>query len=171
MIERLLQRLQAGDLSGLSGTDLLVRLPISQKLLNTALAARPASPVQDIRLELLADNRALLHLEVEAPIVGRTRRELHLRINGDLRPGERDTLDFDIIDGLKLFDKPIIQFARGVIEQQLPAGIELNSKRLRIHFSRLVTALGYGYVLPLINAARLESYPEQLQLLLHLKAD
>lgn len=171
MIERVLQRLRAGDGAALAGTDLLIRLPVRQELVNAILARQTPDLVREMRLTFLGDNRAILHLEIDAPVVGLTRRELSLRIEGDLRPGVQDVLDFVILDGLKLFDKPIIQLARGMIDEQLPAGIDLSSKRLRLHFSQVLTGMGYDYLLPLIRSARLETHPEQLQLLLHLQAE
>ena len=171
MLTPLLNRLRSGDTTGLAGTDLLIRLPIRQRLINAVLAEQTPAPVRELRLELLADNFARLHLEVDAPIVGLTRRELTLRIQGDLRPGQQDILDFDILDGLQFFDKPIIKLAQGMLAEKLPAGVELSSKRLRIHFSRLVAELGHGYVLPLLHALRIESHPDRLQLLLHVQAE
>lgn len=170
MLTSLLNRLRAGDTSGLAGTDLLIRLPLRQRLINVVLAEQTPPPVRELRMEMLADNHLRLYLEVEAPIVGRTSRELTLRIRGELRPGHQDILDFDILSGLQFFDKPIIQLARGIIAEKLPAGVELSSKRLRIHFSQLVTALGHAYALPLLHAVRLESHPNQLQVLLHVQA-
>ncbi len=171
MIERILQPLRAGDTASLAGTDLLIRLPVRQRLINAALVAQSPAPVRELRLDCGADNLATLHLEVDAPLVGRTRRELRLRINGDVRPGQQDIIDIDILAGLQFLDKPLINLARGIIAERLPAGVELTGKRLRIHFSQLLTALDYGYALPLIDAVRIESHAGQLQLLLHLKAE
>jgi hypothetical protein len=171
MLTSFLNRLRTGNHADLAGTDLLVRLPVRQRLINAALAAQSPAPVRELRIDCGADNLATLHLEVDAPIVGRTRRELSLRINGDVRPGQQDIIDIDILAGLQFLDKPLINLARGIIAEKLPAGVELTSKRLRIHFSQLLTALDYGYVLPLLDAVRIESHAGQLQLLLHLKAE
>lgn len=170
MIEKLLARLKAGDYSGLRGTDLAISLPVSARLINELLAARPAGPVQHLHLQLLSENRAILQLGIDAPVIGLTQRELALRIRGDITPGSADWLHLDIEDGLRLFDKPIINLAQGLIEERLPKGVDLNSKRLSIHFSQLMHSLGYGYLLPILAAARLESKSNALVINLHLKA-
>ncbi|MEL6274600.1 MAG: hypothetical protein AAFU03_05835, partial [Bacteroidota bacterium] len=90
-------------------------------------------------------------------------------IRGDVIPGKQNWLHFDIVDGLRFFDKPLINLGKGIIAEKLPGGVELSSERLSIHFSQLVNSLGYGYLVPIIAAARLGSERDTLIFNLHLK--
>jgi len=169
MVKQILQRLKAGDFSGLSGTDIAISLPISGSFVQTILTEQVKDPLKGLSLRLMAEDRCILNLAVDAPVVGLTQRELALEIHGDIIPGQQDWLHFDIVDGLKFFDKPLINLGKGMIAEKLPGGVELSSKRLSIHFSQLFGSLGFGYLLPAIAAARLNSERETLILHLHLK--
>lgn len=171
MVEQLLQRLKDGDISGLAGTNLALELPISGQLFQQLMDARPAGgPIQRLNFRFLDGNRAIIDLAADAPVVGTINRELALVLHGEYDRQQGGLIYFDIVDGLKLFDKPVINLLQGAVEKKLPAGIELNSKRISIDFPRLLTDLGHGYLLGLIAGAKMETRADRLVLFLHFQA-
>lgn len=171
MLEQLLQRLQTGDLSGLEGTDLALEVPISVRLIQEVLDSRSADgPLEELSLELLNKNRAILSFAADAPVIGVVRRELSLELRGEYDQTTGGHIVFDIVDGLKLFDKPIINLLQGQVESKLPAGISLNAKQIAIQPAQLLNALGYGYLETVLTSGKLETRQNQLVVFLHLKA-
>lgn len=155
----------------LAGTDVKLRLPIGRSLLNEVLDARPAdTPVKELLLDPEANNLVNLHLGVKAPVLGSVRRKITFRPKGSVTFPNQPWLHFDITDGFKMFDKPIIKLMQGQIAERLPKGIELTSDHLRLHVPALLTSAGYQSLVPLIKDLRLTSEANVLILQLHLEA-
>lgn len=171
MVDQLLARLKTGDLTGLQGTDLSIEVPVSVTLIQEVLDNRPAAgPLKELSIQLLNQNRAIISLAADAPVLGQIRRELSLQLSGEYKRASGGLIAFDIVDGLKMFDKPVINLLQGQVESRLPDGIEFNAKRVSIELPKLLNALGYGYLLGLLAGGKLETRNNQLVLFLHLKA-
>lgn len=171
MVEQLLQRLKNGDTSGLAGTNAALELPVSGAFFQQLMDARPAGgPIRRLNFQFLEGNRALVDLAAEAPVIGTLSRQLALSLHGEYDRQSGGLIYFEIIDGLKLFDKPVINLLQGMVERKLPAGIDLSSKQIVIDFPRLLTGLGHAYLLGLIAGAKLETRADQLVLFLHFQA-
>lgn len=155
----------------LEGTDIQLVLPIGRSLINEVLDARPAdTPVQELLLDPEANNLVNLHLGVKAPVLGSVRRKITFRPKGSVAFPNQPWLHFDITDGFKMFDKPIIKLMQSQIAERLPKGIELTSDHLRLHIPALLTSAGHQALVPLIKNLRLSSEANVLILQLHLKA-
>lgn len=156
----------------LAGTDLLLSLPLSRALLNEILAARPADvPVKELLLDPEAGNLFNLHLEVRAPVLGSVRRRITFKPGPAVSFPDQPWLHFDITDGFKMFDKPIIKLMQSQIAERLPRGIELTSDHLRLHVPALLTSAGYQQLVPLIKSLRLRSEANRLVIEARIVAD
>jgi hypothetical protein len=166
---QLLNRLKQNKLADLAGTNLAISLPISEGLLQEVLDARPPdTPVKELKVQLLADSEAILHLAVDAPVIGMTNRTLRLKLRGTVEPGRQDWLHFDITDGLRFFDKPLLGIVGKLVADKLPGGVRLDSNTLSIHHGEMLNKADIGYLYPAVSAARLESRQGQLVVNLHL---
>ena len=165
---QLLTRLKENQLADLAGTNLAISLPVSEGLLQEVLDARPPdTPVKELKVQLLADNSAVLQLAVDAPVVGITRRTLRLTLRGTVESGRQDWLHFDITDGLRFLDKPLLGIVGKLLADKLPGGVKLDSDTLSIHLGEMLNKAGLGYIYPAVSAARLESRQGQLVINLH----
>lgn len=170
MLQQLLQRIQQGDLSGLAGSNLALELPIAEALFQQLMDARPAdSPLETLEFAFLEDNRALVHLAARVPVLGKVSRKLSLKIGGEYERSQSGLLHFEIVDGLKMLDKPIISLLQNQVEKRLPAGIDLNARIITIDLPKLLRALGQEHLLGLIAGAKLGCRQEKLLLYLHLQ--
>ena len=162
-----------GDPGGsFAGTDLRITLPLTRTLLNEVLAARPAgTPIQELYIDPEVGNRFRVHLSANAPVIGRVSRRITLVPGPPVSFPEQPWLRFDITDGLKFLDKPLINLVQGQVERRLPRGVDVNSSYVRIHVPALLTHLGYQQLVPLIKELRLTSEANRLLLQLHLLAD
>lgn len=166
-----LEALLADPARYLAGTDLNVRLPLGQGLLNTVLDARPEDvPVEHLSLEPLGHNQFILNLEVQAPVVGRVRRAITFSSTGTVSFPDQPWLHLDIVDGFKLFDKPILKLLHGQLAERLPKGVELTTDYLRVHVPALLTAADQQGLVPLIHQLALRSEPQRLIVSLQIKA-
>jgi hypothetical protein len=157
--------------AALSGTDLQFTLPLTRTLLNEVLAARPRNtPISELYIDPDAGNRFRIHLSANAPVVGSVSRRITFVPGPAVHLPGQPWLQFAITDGLKFFDKPLINVLRGQIEARLPKGIELSSSLLRIHVPALITKAGYRNLLPLIKNIQLRSEANRLVLTGHLNA-
>ena len=171
MIDELLQRLRNGHLADVQGTNLAIELPISVRLLQEVLDARPpGGPLKELSIRLLSKNRAILSIGAEAPFVGLVRRELSLHLSGAYDRNEGGLIILDIVDGLKLIDKPIISLLQSQVDSKLPAGVDLNAERIVIDPVKLIHGLGHGYLLQLLAGGKIETRSDQLIIFAHLKA-
>lgn len=153
----------------LGGTDIRIELPLGRPLLNEVLAARPANtPVEELLIDPEADNTVNLHLAVKAPVIGRVKRRITLRPGGAVVFPQQAWLHFDITDGFRFMDKPIIKMMQGQIAEKLPKGIELSADYLRFHVPALITAAGYQKLVPMIKELQLRSEANRLVIDLHL---
>ena len=167
-MKQLLNRLRHEQLADLAGTDLTIILPISEGLLQEILDARPPNtPVKELNVQLLNKNEAILQLAVDAPVVGMTRRTLRLDLRGTVEPNRQDWLHFDITDGLRFFDKPLLGIIGKLLADKLPGGVKLDSDTLSIHLGEMMDKAGLGYVYPAVASANLESRKGQLVVNLH----
>jgi hypothetical protein len=154
----------------LSGTDLKIKLPLGRPLLNAILEARPDDvPVEELLLDPLDDNKFVLHLEVQAPVIGRVRRAITFSSKRTVLFPEKPWLHLDIINGFKLFDKPILKLLHGQLTERLPKGVELTTEYLRIHLPTLLSAAGQEAIIPLLHRLALRSEQHRLLLYLHIK--
>lgn len=168
---KLLTAVTGDPQSALSGTDLQFTLPLTRALLNEVLAARPRNtPISELYIDPKAGNRFRVHLSANAPVVGSVTRRITFVPGPAVQLPGQPWLQFAITDGLKFFDKPLINLLRGQIEARLPKGIELSSSLLRIHLPALINKAGYQNLLPLIKNIQLRSEANQLLLAGHLKA-
>ncbi len=166
-----LQALLADPKAHLAGTDIKLVLPLARTLLNEILAARPAdTPVEELLLDPDADDFLHVHLEVQAPVIGRVRRRITLRPQGAVAFPDQPWLHLDITDGFRFIDKPILKLMQGQLADKLPRGIELTADHLRLHVPALLTAAGYQKLVPLLRHLQLSSRPNQLVVHLHLSA-
>jgi hypothetical protein len=166
-----LKLLLSTPLKHLAGTDAVITLPLGRGLLNEILAARPDDvPIDELLLDPDGDNIVHLHLEVQAPVVGRVRRRISFRPGAAVSFPDQPWLYLEITGGFKLFDKPIIKLMQGQIADRLPSGIELTSDHLRLHIPALLTAAGYQPFVPLIKKLQLRSETNRLVLTLHIVA-
>ena len=155
----------------LAGTDARLTLALSRTLINEILAARPPdTPVEELFIDPDAANFFNLHLRVKAPVIGSVRRKLTIQPGPPVSFPEQPWLQFNITDGFKLLDKPIIKVMQGTIADRLPRGVELTSSYLRLHVPALLTAAGYQQLVPLLEELRLSSSEDVLNLLIHLRA-
>ncbi|MGB3547487.1 MAG: hypothetical protein WBA17_10965 [Saprospiraceae bacterium] len=170
--EHFLQHLQSGGPAALGGTDLRFDLHLSTQLLNLAIAPPADAPIDDLRLRLTDDGRAVVFLAAGVPILGVQTRQIEFYLTDATynRDEQDEWLRFRIASGLKMIDKPLIGLLRGQIEKNLPAGIQLTSSELSLHVPRLLTGLGYGYLLPLLAGIQLTSHADKLSIQLHLQA-
>jgi len=149
----------------LGGTDLKITLPVSRTLLNEVLAARPADvPVNELLIDPEAGNSFNLHLDVKAPLIGSVKRKITFEPGPAVTFPGQPWLHFEITDGFRLLDKPIIKLMQGQIADRLPKGIELTSDHLRLHVPALLTSAGYQTLVPLIKSLRLTSEANALVL-------
>ena len=157
--------------SHIGGTVATLDLNLGRTLLNEILAARPAdTPVEELLLDPEAGNLVNLHLQVQAPVIGSVRRRITLKPGPAVSFPDQPWLQFDITDGFKLFDKPIIKLMQSQIADKLPKGIELTSNHLRLHVPALLTSAGYQKLVPLMKELRLTSQANQLILRLRIVA-
>ncbi|TXF83694.1 hypothetical protein FUA23_21470 [Neolewinella aurantiaca] len=155
----------------IGGTDATIDLNLGRAFLNEILAARPPdTPVEELLLDPEAGNLVNLHLQVQAPVVGNVRRKITLRPGPAVSFPDQPWLQFDITDGFKLFDKPIIKLMQRQIADKLPRGVELTSDHLRLHVPALLTSAGHQKLVPLIKELRLTSQPNQLVVRLRISA-
>lgn len=159
------QSLLAQPAAALGGTDLSITLPLTRTLVNEVLEARPAgTPVRELYIDPEAGNFFHVHLTATAPVVGSVSRRITLVPGPPVSFPDQPWLHFKITDGLKFFDKPLINLMRGQIEARLPKGIELTSDYLRIHLPALMTKAGYRSLVPLLRELRLTSEANRLVL-------
>ena len=155
-----------------AGTDARIVLPLTRALLNEALAARPAgTPISELYIDPEAGNKFRVHLAAEAPIIGRVTRRITLVPGPPVSFPEQPWLQFAITDGLKFFDKPLINLVQGLIESRLPRGIDVSSSLIRIHVPALLTHLGYQQFVPLLQRLHVTSEANRMLLQVHLHAD
>ncbi|MEM6769226.1 MAG: hypothetical protein AAF597_01470 [Bacteroidota bacterium] len=167
----LLEVLQANP-AHLSGTDVRLAIPISRRLLNEVLAARPAEvPIDQLLLNPEANNTVRLHLAVRAPVIGAVKRQLTLRPAGPVSFPQQPWLHVDIVDGFKLFDKPVINLLQRQIDEKLPKSLQITPDYLRLHIPALLKSLGYQAFVPLIKRLKLEARDNQLVVLVHVVVD
>lgn len=170
MLEQLLQRVKEGDLSGLDDTNLALELPVSESLFQEIMDARPpGGPLKKLGFQFLDNNRALVQLSARVPVLGVVSRTLALQVGGEYERGRAGLLRFEIVDGLKMLDKPIINLLQSQVEKRLPAGIDLNARIVTIDLPKLLNALGQKHLLGLIAGAKLGSRTNQLVIFLHLQ--
>ena len=155
----------------LAGTDAQVTLVLDRVLLNELLDARPAdTPVKELFLDPDEGNLVHLHLEVKAPVIGAVKRRITFRPSGPVTFPDNPWLQLDITGGFRLLDKPIIKLMQGQIAENLPKGIELPSRHLRLHIPALLTAGGYQAIVPMVKRLQLQSKANQLVITLHFLA-
>jgi hypothetical protein len=161
----------ADPAASFGGTDLQITLPLGRALLNEVLAARPAgTPIQELYLDPEANNRFRVFLAADAKVLGTVTRRVLLAPGPAVRFPDQPWLRFDIIDGLKFLDKPLINLVQGQLEKRLPRGVDVNSRHIRIHVPALLTHLGYQQLVPLIQRLQVVSEANRLVLHLHLIA-
>lgn len=169
--DSVISTLLAEPATALAGTDISFSLPLTRVLLNEALAARPAHiPIQELLIDPNDRNRFRVHLRANAPVVGTVSRQILFAPGMPVSFPDQPWLDFCIEDGLGFLDRSLISVLQGVIEKKLPRGVELSSKRLRIHIPALLTDLGYQQLVPLIHQLEIKSEANRLIVNLHLKA-
>ena len=157
--------------AALAGTDLRLRLPVDRTLLNKILAARPDdTPLEQLYADPDPGNQLHVHLAADAPIIGTVERRITLMPGPAVSFPDQPWLHFDIVDGFKFLDKPLIKLLGGQLEERLPRGVELTTKYLRLHLPALLTAAGRQALVPLIHRLRLTSEDNKLVIDLHLKA-
>ncbi len=167
-----IQALLASPQAHLVGTNMKLTLPLSRNLLNEILAARPADiPVEELLLDPEAGNLFNVHLEVKAPVLGSVKRRISFRPGPAVSFPDQPWLHFDITDGFRLFDKPIIKLMQSQIAERLPRGIELTSNYLRLHVPALLTSAGYQQLVPMIKSLHLRSEANRLVIEAHLIAE
>lgn len=155
----------------LAGTDVEIRLLLGRSLLNEMLAAGPSDGgVEEMMLDPEANNLVNMHLTLHAPIVGQVRRKLVLQPGAPVSFPDQPWLNFEITDGFRFIDKPVIKLMQGQLAEKLPAGVELTADYLRFHVPALLTAAGYQQFVPLIKSLRLTSEANQFVVNLHLVA-
>ncbi|CAH0999501.1 hypothetical protein LEM8419_00801 [Neolewinella maritima] len=154
-----------------AGTDVRIALPLTRNLLNEVLAARPSgTPITELYIDPEAGNQFRVHLAANAPVVGRVTRRITLVPGPAVTFPAQPWLQFAITDGLKFFDKPLINLVQGQVERRLPKGVDVSSSRIRIHVPALMTHLGYQAFVPLLHKIQITSEANRLQLHLHLLA-
>lgn len=155
----------------LSGTDVRLTIPISRRLINEVLDARPPNtPVQQLMLDPEDGNLAHLHLAVKAPVVGDVKRRLTLRPGGPVSFPDHPWLKVDIVDGFRLLDKPIIKLMQRQIDERLPRSLQITSSYLRLHVPALLRTLELEALIPMIKHLQLHSRSNQIVLLVHIVA-
>lgn len=171
-MEILLQRLRSGDLSGLTGTDLALELPLSERLVNAALDQRPADgPLQRLSLSFLTNEVASLTLAARLPVIGTVERRIDLHPRGEYQRGTGGLLYLEMTGGLKRVDRALLKLLGGFVEKQLPPGIDLDAERVTVDLPELLRGQGQDALLPALAAAKLGVRPGQLIVFLHLKID
>ncbi len=170
--EHFLQHLQNNGPAALAGTDLHFDLHLGTELLNVLIAPPATAPIDDLRLRLTDDGRAVVFLAAGVPIIGVQTRQIEFYLTDATysRDEKDEWLRFHIASGLKIFDKPLINLLRGQIEKNLPAGIQLTTSELSLHVPRLLKGLGYGHLLPILAGIELTAHTDKLSLQLHLQA-
>lgn len=169
MLQALQNRLRSGDLAGLKGTDLAIEIPLSLPLVNEILAARPDSPVEELRVLSMDQNEAVLRLIIDAPVVGAQRRDLRLRLRGTVSPPDQEWLFFDILSGLKFLDKPLLSFIGSTLADKLPGGVKVSSDGIALHLPSWLKNAGQGGLLPALAAFELASSEDRLFIRIHLQ--
>jgi hypothetical protein len=101
-------------------------------------------------------------------VIGLVKRRITLRPGGPVVFPQQSWLHFDITDGFRFMDKPIIKMMQGQIAEKLPKGIELSADYLRFHVPALLTTAGYQKLVPLIKQLQLRSEANRLVIDLHL---
>lgn len=171
MIETILQCLKEGQLKDLAGTNLAASLPVAEELVNYVLAARPDSAVKELKAFLVDNDQAVLRIGVDTPVLGYQRRNLRLRLRGTVEPGRQEWLYFDVIDGLKFMDKPLLNAARNLLADRLSGGFHFGSEGFALHLGVILQKAGYGYLWPALKALQLHSEQGKLIINMHLKID
>lgn len=166
-----LETLLAKPASYLSGTDLKIELPLGRSLVNQILEARPEDvPLEELSIDPLPHNEFVLHLGLHAPVIGRVKRAITFSSTASVSFPDQPWLHLDIIDGFKLFDKPILKLLHGQLSERLPKGVELTTEYLRVHLPALLTAADQQALVPLLHKLALRSEDKQLILHLQIKA-
>ena len=158
--------------AALAGTDLTLRLPLDRTLINTALAQRPPdTPLEQLYVDPDPGNQLHVHLAADAPLIGMVERRITLMPGPPVSFPDQPWLQFDIVDGFRFLDKPLIKLLSGQLEERLPRGVELTTKYLRLHLPALLTAAGHQPLVPLIRHLRLVSENDKLVVELRLIAE
>lgn len=168
MIQAVLNKLLAGDLSGLSGSNLQIDLPMKQRLVNQLLQERPKSPLETLEIEALANDQLWLQLAANLPAVGLQERKLRLQLQAHYQAGQNEWLHFDILEGLKFFDKPLISVANRLLIEQIPQGVALSSQRLSLHLPSLARMAKKEALLPHLQSLHIKSQAGQIHFALHI---
>ncbi len=166
MIQAVVNKLLAGDTQGLAGSQLTLDIPVEEGFINNLFALRPVSPLERLAVEALANDQLFLHLAANLPALGRQERKLRLQMRAAYVSGQQEWLHFDILEGLKLLDKPLIAISQSLLSEKIPKGMQLNSKLLSLHLPSLVAQAGKGQLLPFIRQLQLQSEAGKLRLLL-----
>lgn len=166
MIQAVLNQLLSGNTQGLAGSQLTLDIPLKEDFVNDLLAQRPASPLATLTVEALANDQLLLYLAAILPAVGRQERKLRLQMRANYVPEQQEWLHFDILEGLRLLDKPLIAIGQSILSEKIPTGVQLNSKLLSLHLPSLLARAGKTPILALIRQLQLKSEAGKLRLLL-----
>lgn len=168
MIQAVLNKLLAGDLSGLEGSHFQIDLPLKQRFVNQLLQQRPPSPLETLEIQALDGNQCWLYLAARLPAVGRQERKLRLALQAHYQAGQQEWLHFDILEGLKLLDKPLLSVANRLLNEKIPQGVALSSQRLSLHLPSLTKLAKKENLLPHLQSMRIQSQAGILQITLQI---
>ena len=161
--------LQTAPATHLAGTDLRVHLVLGRNLLNILLAQRPSdTPVRELFVDPDPDNQLHVQLAAVVPVIGRVSRRLTLVPGPAVELPGQPWLHFQITDGFRFLDKPLIGLMEGQIRDRLPAGVELTSNYLRLDVGELLRAGGKEAYASSIRGLQLSRHDDELHLDLHL---
>ncbi len=168
MIQAVLNKLLSGDLSGLKGSHFQIDLPMKQRLINQLLQEGIQTPLEALQIEALPNNQLWLHLAAHLPAVGRQERKLRLQLQAHYQASQQEWLHFDILEGLKFFDKPLLSVANRVLSEKIPQGVELSAQRLSLHLPSLARMAKKEALLTHLQSLRIHSQAGLVQLVLQI---
>lgn len=171
MIQDFIARQRANGFSGFAGTDVVVRLPLPEELLNELLAeavVQKSEAVQQARLSIQDNNWINLNLTVKKWLLTKNIK-LELEV-------ER-TVNFAESPKIKIWLSPSQGVLGGLLDLLtnllglLPAGIRITGRLIEIDVRVLLELKGFGEFIRYIKVGEIETQSGVINLTVHLAVE
>lgn len=155
-LPKILEQLKNEQFESIAGTNLRLRIPLTEKLMNEV--ARPrveaSDSVEHFHIHIQSGNVLVLELRVVALLGIKLKRSIRSHIQPNIDFQNKPVLQLVVENKL---EKKLLNLFQEKIEELLPTGIDLADDTLKLKLDQLMKEQGFGYLIPLVQNIQVES--------------